>query len=326
MTVIEKAVSGSSNIAEKDSDYDSLELHQQQKTSLQQSNGRENEESQKSEIELSVTRTNDHVNGNAGEGFKKEMRDVESMLSKLNPMAEEFVPTLAANGKHIPIPVMSPRGGIMGYKGAAEFVTHAGAVDTNGTPNRRRRNGVGQGKLRMSKRTSMAQREDAIKRTVYVSDIDQQVTEEQLAGLFLSCGQVNLRCRNTLESMNVLGYYPLKVLPSKTAIAPVNPTFLPRSEDEREMCVRTIYCTNIDKKITQDDVRAFFETFCGEVNCLRLLGDYQHSTRVAFVEFVMADCAIAALNCSGAVLGTLPIRVSPSKTPVRPRAPHTPNH
>ncbi|GAA0155259.1 RNA splicing factor [Lithospermum erythrorhizon] len=349
MTVIEKAVSGSSNIAEKDSDYDSLELQQQQKTSLQQSNGRENEESQKSEIELSVTRTNDHVNGNAGEGFKKEMRDVESMLSKLNPMAEEFVPTLAANGKHIPIPVMSPRGGIMGYKGAAEFVTHAGSVDTNGTPNRRRRNGVGQGKLRMSKRTSMAQREDAIKRTVYVSDIDQQVTEEQLAGLFLSCGQVvdcrvcgdpnsvlrfafveftdQRGARNALSlSGAVLGYYPLKVLPSKTAIAPVNPTFLPRSEDEREMCVRTIYCTNIDKKITQDDVRAFFETFCGEVNCLRLLGDYQHSTRVAFVEFVMADCAIAALNCSGAVLGTLPIRVSPSKTPVRPRAPHTPNH
>lgn len=26
----------------------------------------------------------------------------------------------------------------------------------------------------------------------------------------------------------VLGYYPLRVLPSKTAILPVNPTFLPR--------------------------------------------------------------------------------------------------
>uniref|UniRef100_M0ZUE6 RNA-binding protein n=1 Tax=Solanum tuberosum TaxID=4113 RepID=M0ZUE6_SOLTU len=26
----------------------------------------------------------------------------------------------------------------------------------------------------------------------------------------------------------MLGYYPVKVLPSKTAIAPVNPTFLPR--------------------------------------------------------------------------------------------------
>ncbi|KAK9204692.1 hypothetical protein WN943_014956 [Citrus x changshan-huyou] len=39
-----------------------------------------------------------------------------------------------------------------------------------------------------------------------------------------------------------------------------------------------------------------------------------------------AESAIAALNCSGAVLGSLPIRVSPSKTPVRPRAPRPPLH
>ncbi|KAL9690522.1 hypothetical protein QQ045_010924 [Rhodiola kirilowii] len=36
----------------------------------------------------------------------------------------------------------------------------------------------------MNNQTSLAQREDIIKRTVYVSDIDQQVTEEQLAALF----------------------------------------------------------------------------------------------------------------------------------------------
>ncbi|KAJ0867652.1 putative RNA recognition motif domain, nucleotide-binding alpha-beta plait domain superfamily [Helianthus annuus] len=196
----------------------------------------------------------------------------------------------------------------------------------------------------MNSRTSMAQREDVIKRTVYVSDIDHQVTEEQLAALFINCGQV-VDCRvcgdpnsvlrfafieftdeegarNALSlGGTMLGYYPVRVLPSKTAIAPVNPTFLPRSEDEREMCARTIYCTNIDKKVTQADVKLFFESLCGEVYRLRLLGDYHHSTRIAFVEFVMAESAIAALNCSGAVLGSLPIRVSPSKTPVRPRAP-----
>lgn len=32
-----------------------------------------------------------------GEGFKREMRDLEELLSKLNPMAEEFVPTSLAN-------------------------------------------------------------------------------------------------------------------------------------------------------------------------------------------------------------------------------------
>lgn len=70
-----------------------------------------------------------------------------------------------------------------------------------------------------------------------------------------------------------------------------------KSEDEREMCARTIYCTNIDKKVvsnvhyflngfmpvwsiaraiiyglfgqliqvTQADVKLFFESVCGEV-------------------------------------------------------------
>ncbi|MQL97192.1 hypothetical protein Taro_029878 [Colocasia esculenta] len=129
----------------------------------------------------------------------------------------------------------------------------------------------------------------------------------------------------------VLGYYPVRVLPSKTAILPVNPTFLPRSEDEREMCARTVYCTNIDKKVcnlfswifnifcalfvTQTDVKAFFEAWCGEVSMtcqlvflfmntlklkclqmsskqvsrLRLLGDHAHSTRIAFVEFILVS-------------------------------------
>jgi hypothetical protein len=45
-----------------------------------------------------------------------------------------------------------------------------------------------------------------------------------------------------------------------------------------------------------------------QVAQLRLLGDHHHSTRIAFVEFIMAESAVAALNCSGAVLGSLPIR------------------
>ncbi|CAI5941517.1 unnamed protein product [Closterium sp. NIES-64] len=173
--------------------------------------------------------------------------------------------------------------------------------------------------------------EESTQRTVYVSDIDHQVTEEQLATLFLSCGQV-VDCRicgdpnsvlrfafveftdeegakNALSiAGTMLGYYPLRVLPSKTAILPVNPTYLPKSQEEREMCARTVYCTNIDKKVTQADVKLFFESLCGEISRLRLLGDYHHSTRIAFVEFVMAESAMAALNCSGAILGSLPIR------------------
>nr|GEY16637.1 polyadenylate-binding protein-interacting protein 12-like isoform X1 [Tanacetum cinerariifolium] len=275
--------------------------------------------------------------GNGGDEFKKEMRDLEEMLSKLNPLAEEFVPCKK----------VAQFGGY-GYAAVNNFLINNNSVYPNGNQIRRK-GSFGHRKRRMNSRTSMAQRDDVIKRTVYVSDIDQQVTEEQLAALFVNCGQV-VDCRvcgdpnsvlhfafieftdeegarNALSlGGTVLGYYPVRVLPSKTAIAPVNPTFLPQSEDEREMCARTIYCTNIDKKVTQADVKLFFETLCGEVYRLRLLGDYNHNTRIAFVEFVMAESAIAALNCSGAVLGSLPIRVSPSKTPVRPRAPRPTMH
>ncbi|XP_021300482.1 polyadenylate-binding protein-interacting protein 12-like [Herrania umbratica] len=287
-------------------------------------------------------------NGDNGEIFKNDMRDLVEILSKLNPLAEEFVPPSLANhprhhnfndnhdqNQNQTNPFLENG---FGYD-TDNFV----AGDVNGHTNRRKRNNFSQGKRRLNNRTSMAQREDAIRKTVYVSDIDLQVTEEHLAGLFLSCGPV-VDCRICGDPNSVLrfafvefykeedarvalnlsgtmlGFYPVRVLPSKTAIAPVNPTFLPRSEDEREMCTRTIYCTNIDKKVTQADVKLFFESVCGEVHRLRLLGDYHHSTRIAFVEFAMAESAIAALNCSGAVLGSLPIRVSPSKTPVRPRA------
>ncbi|XP_039045371.1 polyadenylate-binding protein-interacting protein 11-like isoform X2 [Hibiscus syriacus] len=276
-----------------------------------------------------------------GDIFKGEMRELQELFSKLNPMAEEFVPHSVAN-----------HGFNGGFFINNSFLQNNNNILRNGQANGNgagRRKIFNQGKGRLNNRTSMAQREEIIRRTVYVSDIDQQVTEEQLAGLFVTCGQV-VDCRicgdpnsvlrfafieftdeeGARSALNLagtmLGFYPVRVLPSKTAIAPVNATFLPRNEDERQMCARTIYCTNIDKKITQADVKLFFETVCGEVYRLRLLGDYHHLTRIAFVEFVMAESAIAALNCSGVVLGSLPIRVSPSKTPVRPRTPRLPMH
>ncbi|GER46745.1 polyadenylate-binding protein [Striga asiatica] len=256
---------------------------------------------------------------NGEEGFKREMRDLEEMLSKLNPMAKEFVPPSLSflDGRQPRFLVAPP------HVVAAAAAGHFGFTATgfllqqpmspgaqSGNSFQKTKNGYTHGKRRLNTRTSKAQREDVIRRTVYVSDIDHQVTEEQLAALFINCGQV-VDCRvcgdpnsvlrfafieftdeegarNALSmSGTVLGYYPVRVLPSKTAIAPVNPTFLPRSEDEREMCARTIYCTNIDKKVTLADVKIFFESLCGEVHRLRLLGDYRHSTRIAFVEFVM---------------------------------------
>ncbi|GLC34512.1 hypothetical protein PLESTM_000206800 [Pleodorina starrii] len=182
--------------------------------------------------------------------------------------------------------------------------------------------------------------EENIKRTVYISYVDCTLTEENLAAFFSDCGRI-IDCRicgdpnsamrfafiefqdveyaqKALEKTgSVLGKSPLRVLPSKTAIMPVNQELMPRSPDEVERCSRTVYAANIDKKVDKNDVRAFFESLCGKVSRIRLLGDYAHSTRIAFVEFHHAEGALAALNCSGALLGSLPIRVSPSKTPVK---------
>eukprot|EP00803_Ostreobium_quekettii_P009821 evm.model.scf_2359.1 EVM.evm.TU.scf_2359.1 scf_2359:514-1539(+) len=200
-------------------------------------------------------------------------------------------------------------------------------------------NGGGRGGSRRS-RTVQKQLQENIKKTVYISDIDQQVTEEELANFFAEsggvvdcrvCGDPNSAKRfafiefidedaakRALErSGSVVGSSAIRVLPSKTAIVPVNKEFMPKTMEEMDQCSRTVYVANIDKKVDKHDVKRFFESLCGKVNKLRLLGDYAHSTRIAFVEFGAAESALAALNCSGAVLGTLPVRVSPSKAPVR---------
>ncbi len=62
----------------------------------------------------------------------------------------------------------------------------------------------------------------------------------------------------------MLGQYPIRVLPSKTAIVPVNNQYLPRTMEERELCSRTVYAANIDKKVDKWAVQDFFETLCGE--------------------------------------------------------------
>lgn len=232
-------------------------------------------------------------------------------------------------------------------------------------------------KLRTRKRRSKRGKDkqnalqENIKRTIYISDIDQQVTEEALASVFTGtytfnylnyyytikkvfiifkkifiyfnligcgtvvdcrvCGDPNSAMRFAFieflteecaqkalkKNGTELGTSRLRVLPSKTAIVPVNKDLMPKTKGEMEQCSRTIYATNIDKKVDREDVKRFFEALCGPVTRLRLLGDHAHSTRIAFVEFTCAEAALAALGCSGALLGTMPIRVSPSKTPVR---------
>ncbi|XP_022982064.1 polyadenylate-binding protein-interacting protein 9-like [Cucurbita maxima] len=283
----------------------------------------------------------------AAKNFDPEMKPksefdalkLAEMFSNLNPLAKEFFPSSYSHHDRPDFQFYYHnynRSSMKNFQPADQLLH-------NDNDRRRRNDNNNQGRRRMNNRSIRAQQEESVMRTVYVSDIDKDVSEEELAKVFREyCGYVN-DCRICGDPHSVLrfafvefanepsaraatglsgtmvGSYPIKVLPSKTAILPVNPTFLPKSNDEWDMCTRTIYCTNIDKKVSQIEVKNFFETSCGEVTRLRLLGDQLHSTRIAFVEFAMAETALQALNCSGMILGTQPIRVSPSKTPVRPR-------
>ncbi|CAF2015789.1 hypothetical protein Bca4012_079327 [Brassica carinata] len=285
------------------------------------------------ESNSSVEISNPTKDQNSEGTLKSEISHLDVKFSKLNPMAKEYVPHSLAQAHSGFVSNMVWRNNNIAMMQTIPAVEN-GHFDT-------RRGNFGQGQGWTNRKTSLAQNTDVIRRTVYVSDIDQQATEEQLARLFLSFGQI-VDCRICGDSNSILrfafieftdeegarsaltisgtlfGSHPIKVLPSKTAIAPVNPTFLPRSEEEREKCVKTVYCTNIDKEVTQRELKDFFRTACGEVQHLRLLGDYHHQTRIAFIEFTLAESAISALNCTGVVLGGLRVRVSPSKTPVRP--------
>nr|GFA00723.1 hypothetical protein [Tanacetum cinerariifolium] len=190
-----------------------------------------------------------------------------------------------------------------------------------------------------------AQKDDAIKRTVYVSDLHHLVTEAQLAGLFVYCGQV-VDCRvcgdpksplrfafieftdlegaqNALTlSGTMLGRYPIKVLPSKTAIAPfffesfcgeVYRFAMAESATVALSCSGAVLgsfpirVSPSKTAVTKRDLKFFFESFCGEVYRMRMLEDPQHHRLIAFVEFAMAESATVALSCSGAVLGSFPI-------------------
>ncbi|KAJ0248627.1 Polyadenylate-binding protein-interacting protein 13 [Hirschfeldia incana] len=275
------------------------------------------------ESNSSVETSNPAKDQNSEETLKSEISRLDK-FSKLNPMAKEYVPhsLVQPHSGYVSNNMVWPNNNIA-------MMQPTPAVE-NGHFDPMRRN-FGQGKGWTNRKTSLAQNTDEIRRTVYVSDIDQQATEEQLALLFLSCGQV-VDCRICGDSKSILrfafieftdeegarsalsisgtlfGSHPIKVRPSKTAITPVNPSFLPTSEEEREKCVKTVYCTNIDKEVTQRELKDFFRTACGEIQHLRLLGDYHHQTRIAFIEFTLAESAIAALNCSGVVLGGLRVR------------------
>eukprot|EP01025_Chloroclados_australasicus_P046265 TRINITY_DN5101_c0_g2_i1.p1 TRINITY_DN5101_c0_g2~~TRINITY_DN5101_c0_g2_i1.p1 ORF type:complete len:471 (-),score=29.98 TRINITY_DN5101_c0_g2_i1:1955-3157(-) len=226
-------------------------------------------------------------------------------------------------------------GGVMGVGGKITINQAAAKVITN--PKRAKQ---------------LEQLQSNKERTIYVSEINHNVTEQDLAHLFSRCGDV-VDCRlcgdahsrmrfafiefstDTYQSAipealklndTVLCGFPIRVLRSKTAIIPVKREYLPKCQNEMERCQRTIYVSNIDRRLMEKDVIAFFEMLSvdektgadGKIAKIRMLADKPHNTSIAFIEFYKAESAIAALNvCQGALMGCLPLRLSPSKTPVR---------
>ncbi|PKA65775.1 hypothetical protein AXF42_Ash013190 [Apostasia shenzhenica] len=130
------------------------------------------------------------IGRNGDDELRTEIGGLEELLSKLNPMAEEFVPSSLA----------SPGNG-GGWLCADGFGVRNGNSGDNSDLHRQRqkKSNLGNGRRRMNTRTSLAQREEVIRRTIYVSDIDHQVTEEQLATLFINCGHVRPFCYATFS-------------------------------------------------------------------------------------------------------------------------------
>ncbi|KAK1630223.1 hypothetical protein QYE76_004538 [Lolium multiflorum] len=85
----------------------------------------------------------------------------------------------------------------------------------------------------------------------------------------------------------------------------------PKSEEEKERSSRTVYCTNIQKTVTPDELINFFQIYFGQVSHVRIMGHENHATKIAFIEFMEASGAIAALSSSSIYVQGLIIRFDP---------------
>nr|GMD92570.1 polyadenylate-binding protein-interacting protein 8-like isoform X2 [Ipomoea batatas] len=155
----------------------------------------------KSESVMDGDKEYDSADTNSNSGY--QMQDIVDMLKtlKLNPLAKEFFPSsynpeqklvnnfvgvnkrqgadgLPNNPRQLHIALfMAITFNLVIFRFTIALLTHRG-------------NNQNQGRRRMNNRAFNAQREDSIRRTIYVSDIDQNITEEQLAALFSAYGQV----------------------------------------------------------------------------------------------------------------------------------------
>ncbi|KAL6592454.1 hypothetical protein ACP70R_049507 [Stipagrostis hirtigluma subsp. patula] len=277
-----------------------------------------------------------------GSGMTSATEQVSS--DALNPRAREFLPWWRLGGSRKLLSADAPE---FVLQAPGTVAADAGGDAAPGVIRTGRRRAaynywLGAREPGAAYKSRRRQRIDVANKTIFVTDTDHSVTEEMLATLFRICATV-VHCRICgylmsgfryafieLQSEDeayvalfldgaIIGSRPLRVSPSRTSMRPINPRFLPQSEAEREVCSRTVYCSNISKNVEQRNLKAFFEgkITTSHISHLKLLGDDWHATNIAFIEFVEIHGAIAALNSSGIFAGGIPIRVSPSKTVVK---------
>ncbi|KAL0311402.1 UNVERIFIED_CONTAM: Polyadenylate-binding protein-interacting protein 8 [Sesamum angustifolium] len=187
-------VSGETAVLEMDFPVAVLEPSSPEKTTP--ASGKNTEKNEKSNSEkagevdvINGVKASD-LNSNADSKSELQMKDFVDMLKKLklNPLAKDSNITLSSR-RHI--------------RPSLSWIMRKNSYNTT--------------RRRMSGRAFRAQRDDSIRRTVYVSDIDHNV--------------VDCRVCDSARAALSPGHcwvLPIKVLPSKTAILPVNPTFLPQ--------------------------------------------------------------------------------------------------
>lgn len=182
---------------------------------------------------------------------------------------------------------------------------------------------------------------EAIARTLYVSGVSNELTEDDLKSLFATFGEVTEvklcgdpekskrfafveydRRESARQALNLSGQeldgVPIRVTQSKTAIVrKPQPALTPET---REKVKRTLHVANLDKSITESELKSLFSSV-GHVEQLMLCEKQDNTSRFAFVEFGSPEEAAAALLINHTEIRGKRIRISQAKAPIYPNTP-----
>jgi RNA recognition motif-containing protein len=116
-------------------------------------------------------------------------------------------------------------------------------------------------------------------------------------------------------SGSVLGNYPLRISPSKSAIQNTT-TRSNYSQEQLDQITRTIHIASLDIGVNEAYLKDIFERASGPVARIALAGETSYATRFAFVEFYSRESAQDALKMNGVLIAGKPIRITMSRSPI----------